>query len=331
MQKEWNVKFIQEATGYQWKTRDPKVVNIAPKEKVRSGDFFAITRFDGLDQIIQWGTGSHSGHSVTAVWDKRDGELYIIESQDSWYWPLGKGLQRNKYDDWMKAAQNAGFNVAHLKMRKDLADKYDEDAVWKWFETVQGMPYGYRNFLFSWIDTKYDNIPAILDFNFVYVVFTILESLSKDVGQLLLGEAFNHRLGTKGLDLKSLAVEAGKQGKSFNDLFAMVEEEGVMYSDGYQYVCSCFVAAAYKRAGVFGDLPINSTEFTPRDIYQLGVFEDASLLDPTCKKNDPSLPFCQFFGEYVMEMPGYNTVTPYAHMNEKCPGVSPDYVRTPGC
>jgi len=73
-----------------------------------------------LDQIIQFGTGSHSGHSVTAVWDHTVNELYIVESQDSWYWPLGKGLQRNKYDDWMKAAQDAGFNVVHMPMKKGL-------------------------------------------------------------------------------------------------------------------------------------------------------------------------------------------------------------------
>jgi len=330
MQKEWNVKFIKDATGYQWKTRDSKMVNI-DKSKVRSGDYFPITRFDGLDQIIQYGTGSHSGHSVTAVWDKRDGELYIVESQDSWYWPLGKGLQRNKFDDWMKAAQNAGFNVAHMKMRKELADKYDEEAVWKWFESVQGLPYGYRNFLFSWVDTPDKNFPPLLDLNFIYIVFTMLEGISKDIGELLLGEALNIRLGTKGLDLKSIAVEAGKQGKTIPELFAVVEKEGWEYSDGKQYVCSCFVAAIWKRSGIFGDAEIESTEQTPRDVYQMDLFEDASLLDPTCKKNDPSLPFCQLFGEYLMEMPGYSSVPIYSGMNNKCPGMPPNYERTEGC
>jgi len=129
--------------------------------------------------------------------------------------------------------------------------------------------------------------------------------------------------------LKEIAVEAFKQNKSIPELFAMVEEEGLMYSDGNQYVCSCFVAAIWKRAGVFGDLEINSTEFTPRDIYQLNVFDEK--VDESCLKNDPSLPFCQFFGDYLMEMPGYNTVKMYAHMNEKCPGLPPNYERTEGC
>jgi len=45
---------------------------------IKSGDFFAVTRFDGLDQIIEWGAGTHAGHSVVALWI--EGELYITES-----------------------------------------------------------------------------------------------------------------------------------------------------------------------------------------------------------------------------------------------------------
>jgi len=38
----------------------------------------AITRFDGLDQLIEWGTGSRSGHS--AVIFEIDGEKWVVES-----------------------------------------------------------------------------------------------------------------------------------------------------------------------------------------------------------------------------------------------------------
>lgn len=48
------------------------------EDEVNSGDFLVITRFDGLDQLIEWGTGSHSGHS--AVVFKMDGETYVVES-----------------------------------------------------------------------------------------------------------------------------------------------------------------------------------------------------------------------------------------------------------
>ena len=53
---------------------------------MKSGDYFAVLRLDGLDPMIMYGTGSHSGHSVMAL--RMDGELYIVESQDAWYWPV---------------------------------------------------------------------------------------------------------------------------------------------------------------------------------------------------------------------------------------------------
>ena len=331
MQKKWNVEFIEHTTGFQWQKRAASKTYIPAKEAIQSGDFFAITRFDGLDQIIQYGTGSHSGHSVTAVWDSDEKELYIVESQDGWYWKLGHGLQRNKYDDWMKAAQAAGFNVVHMPIKKELAAKYNEKAVWEWFNKVKGTPYGYRNFLFSWIDTENDNYPPLLDIDFAYIAFTLLSKIDKKVGELLLGEAMNHRLGTTGLGLAEIAQEAAKQKKTIRQLFAEVEQDDVEYSDGVQYVCSCFVAAIWKRAGIFGDLEINATEFTPKDIYQLKVFDTETALPDVCKQNDPSLPYCQFFGEYTMEMPGYNSVEPYSHMNENCPSMPPTYDRPAGC
>jgi len=331
MQKEWNVDFIKKATGYQWHKRDEKKIYIPPKESIQSGDFFAITRFDGLDQIIEYGTGSHSGHSVTAVWDHDENELYIVESQDGWYWKLGHGLQRNKYADWMVAAQAAGMNVVHMPLKKELAAKYDEKAVWKWFKTVEGTPYGYRNFLFSWIDTEFDNYPPLLDINFAYMAFTLLSHFDKKVGELLIGEALNHRLGTTGLDLGQIPAEASRQGRTMNSLFAEVEVEGTPYSDGPQYVCSCFVAAIWKRAGIFGDMEINATEFTPKDIYELQVYDTTTPLPDVCKANDPELPYCQLFGEYEMNMPNYNTVPMYSNMNERCPTKAPLYTRPDGC
>merc|ERR1711879_357049 len=130
-----------------------------------------------------------------------------------------------------------------MPLKKELAAKYDEKAVWEWFKTVEGTPYGYRNFLFSWVDTEYDNYPPLLDINFAYIAFNILSKIDKKTGELLIGEALNHRLGTEGLDLGQVHAEAARQNKTLNQLFAETEVEGTPYSDGPQYVCSCFVAA----------------------------------------------------------------------------------------
>lgn len=77
-------------------------------------------------------------------------------------------------------------------------------------------------------------------------------------------------------------------------------------------------------------MDINATEFTPRDVYQIKFYSEEKPRDE-CVKNDPELPYCQMFGEVKLELPGFNTVEPYSHMNEKCGGLPPNYERTEGC
>jgi len=70
-------------------------------------------RLDGLDPMIMWATGSHSGHSLMAL--RFDGELYIVESQDAPYWPIHR-IQRNKFSEWMRMAETANFHVCILPL-----------------------------------------------------------------------------------------------------------------------------------------------------------------------------------------------------------------------
>ena len=52
---------------------------------VKDGDLFCILRLDGLDPLINWGTGGNCGHNVMAL--TVDGELCIVESQSKGaYW-----------------------------------------------------------------------------------------------------------------------------------------------------------------------------------------------------------------------------------------------------
>jgi hypothetical protein len=48
--------------------------------------------------MIMVGTGARGAHCVQAL--RFDGELYIVESQDAWYWPT-KGIQRTPYHKWI--------------------------------------------------------------------------------------------------------------------------------------------------------------------------------------------------------------------------------------
>jgi hypothetical protein len=46
-----------------------------------------------------------------------DGELYVVESQDGWYWPRRR-IQKNKWKDWVQWAENAEFLVAILPLKE---------------------------------------------------------------------------------------------------------------------------------------------------------------------------------------------------------------------
>lgn len=82
-----------------------------------------------------------------------------------------------------------------------MRNKFNNTAAVEWFKTVEGLPYGYHNFLFGWIDTEKNNLPHILDINFVYSIFTLIEKFIPSVSTSLIGEAVNQRLRTHNLTL----------------------------------------------------------------------------------------------------------------------------------
>ena len=58
----------------------------------------------------------------------------------------------------------------------------------------------------------------------------------------------------------------------------MVEEDWFLYLDEnsqktHSFVCSSFVAAIYKEAGVFDNMNITATEMTPKDVYTMNLFD----------------------------------------------------------
>ena len=323
-----NIEFIKHATGYEWKKRANSTRFDLDASHIKSGDFFAVTRFDGLDQIIEWGSGSHSGHSVAALWI--DGELNIVESQDAWYWPKHK-IQRNPWKQWLEWADNADFHVTHLPLKPEAAAKFNETAALEWFKTIEGYPYGYHNFLFGWVDTAKDSFPPVLHPEAVAPIFAIIQSLVPEAS-IIFNEAINFRLGTQNLTIPQLAEVIEERNLTWGDVFAMPEQDSWIYSDGPSMVCSSFVAALWKAGGLFDDMEVQATEFTPRDCYSMSFIDPNPVLPQVCLENDPNARFCQLMGTYQMEFPQISTVDPYPHMNERCPSrVEDNYFRPDGC
>jgi hypothetical protein len=102
--------------------------------------------------------------------------------------------------------------------------------------------------------------------------------------------------------------------------------------DGHSYVCSSYVMAILKAAGVFGDMEIQANECTPQDLIELDIFDNKWFSqDINCLTDNPDQPFCQFMGKYRLVLQRFGIRTPYPHMNERCPKIPPHFERPEGC
>ncbi len=169
-----NIDMIKSYTGFEWKKRKNAKTIEFPEENVKNGDFFAITRFDGLDNIIHLGAGSRVGHSVVAIW--RDKKLFICESQDANYFP-GQDIRCTPFKEWFIDAINADFNVIHLPLNEKKRKEFDAEKAWKFIDKMKGVPYGFHNFLFGYIDTPDKNLPSFTDLYFLNFALSLADSI----------------------------------------------------------------------------------------------------------------------------------------------------------
>jgi len=320
-----SIKFIKESTGYEFQERPHDVVVEIDESLVNSGDFFAVKKFDGTGNLVEYGTGAHVNHCTVAL--RVNGELYIAESNSNFEWPVG-GLQMNPYKTWVKWARDQGYLVTWVPLKPEFAKKFDEKAAYDWFKTVEGLPYGIHNYIWGWLDTKDHSYPPMLAPEFLSMMFGLLEKSKPDSVATMFTAGLNMRLGTTNLTLAGVAEEAYKRNLTLPDLYAMVEKDGWEYIDGKSYVCSAFVAAILKAGGLFGTHEVNAVEFTPRDIYQLEFYDPNPVVPANCKVVDPINPYCQIMGGYRVDFPGIGTVPSYPHMNERCWSEPPLYDRT---
>ena len=61
--EEVNKEFLKWSVNWDLVERPTQKVEI-DEDLIQSGDYFAVLRLDGLDPMIMYGTGSHSGHIV---------------------------------------------------------------------------------------------------------------------------------------------------------------------------------------------------------------------------------------------------------------------------
>lgn len=326
-----NLRFLSETIGYNMEPRPTNFVDI-DESLVQSGDFFGVVRLDGTSPMIMYGTGGRFSHCTEAL--RFEDGLYIIESQGAGYWPVN-GIQRTPFATWIQMARERDYNVAWLPLKPEIAEVYNVEAAREFFFQNEGLPYGYHNFLYGWLDTQYSNLPPLMPNEWMPIVLAQYEKVNFDETYKMYTAGLNMRMGTTGLSIPEIAGLAALQGKSLQDLMAEVEVEGWEYSDGRSYVCSAFVAGVWQAAGIFGEgVHVNATEFQPYDDYRLAFFNKNFDRPQACIDADPNLSYCQIMGKYRIDLQydQYSSVEPYSNMYETCTSIWPNYELTPmGC
>ncbi len=311
------------------------------EDEIKSGDYFSITRLDGLDPMIMWGTGSFSGHTAIAL--RINGELFVCESTDSNplgnnYWPAPYGIIKTPYKEWLKLAEKAGYLVAILRLNDNYQNIFDKntDRVIEFFNTVEGLPYGKNNFLFGWIDTENDNYPEGLTSRFITNIAAFLTRIktTKLEIDIFLTQPLNKRLSlllneTTKLELNEIIEKTIDLNYPLSKLMTIPEKDIWDYPDGKSYVCNTFVTEMYKQGGIFNEInnEVESTEFSPRDSYMVKIY-NKDWLPKDCNNGNN---LCQIMGKYKIILPQFNTIDMYPKMNQNCPSLGPRYFRPEFC
>uniref|UniRef100_A0A0D9V6N5 Uncharacterized protein n=1 Tax=Leersia perrieri TaxID=77586 RepID=A0A0D9V6N5_9ORYZ len=335
-----NLAFLKKHMGATFEERPKPWVSELNADDIHSGDFLVLSkirgRWGGFETLEKWVTGAYAGHTAVCLRDS-EGKLWVGESghENEQGEDIIAILPWEEWWDFEVTKDDSNPQIALLPLHPDLRAKFNETAAWEYAKSMDGKPYGYHNMIFSWIDTISDNYPPPLDAHVVASVMTVWNKLQPEYAANMWKEALNKRLGTKGLDLPEIIVESEKRGTTFDKLLTIPEQDKWVYADGQSASCVAYVLMMYKEAGLFDPISssIEVTEFTIKDAYSLNFFEDDMARLPVwCNKDDSvKLPFCQIKGRYRMELPGYNTMQPYSHMNERCPSLPPNYNRPRNC
>jgi hypothetical protein len=339
-----NHEFLQGYAGINMEPRNNTLYALDESE-IHSGDFLGVIRLDGLDPMLAWGMGSHTGHTTIALWI--DGELYICESTtNSNYWPTNN-IQKTPYQTWLSQAYAADYNVVHLPLSNEARARFNETAAVEWFLNVaQGLPYGFNNMLLTWLDTNALNLPCLPNPDWdwclqpltVEVLASIVDLIDGKLGDLMYNLAFKRRLNPSDPDnslrfSEVLQISQTQLNLNATELAMLPEQDEWVYPTGYQMVCDVLVCETWKQGNMFGDLTdsIQCTEFTNWDAYSLNIFNQSYVRPAACVEADPDSQFCQLMGAYRMSLPGYNSKQPYANMAENCPSRGPAYDRPASC
>jgi len=67
-------------------------------------------------------------------------------------------------------ARERDYNVAWLPLKPEIAATYNIQKARDFFYQMEGLPYGYHNFMFGWVDTVRSNLPPLMPDEYIPIV-----------------------------------------------------------------------------------------------------------------------------------------------------------------
>eukprot|EP01083_Nonionella_stella_P209630 759716_1 len=133
--------FFREKMAWDPEDIDPASLQPLDPKYIKSGDVLQILMINGLDPMIAYGIGGHTGHTAIFLRDPA-GELFVCESTDANPfapddWPPPYGVIKTPYEQWIKQAEQVKYSVVVTPMSEEIARKFDAAAAWEFFETVE--------------------------------------------------------------------------------------------------------------------------------------------------------------------------------------------------
>lgn len=315
-------KFLEDNMNIKFIERPIKYYNFSEK-LIKNGDLFIKTTLDGPNGLIMYGTGGRAGHMCVALWIET--ELYVLEATNT-------GIIKTPYKKWLSGLtpNNMYIMIAHLN--DYYFNKFNATNAIKFFNSVEGLPYGYSNIFYSWVDTINDNYPTPLNEKLIPSLLVLTESLYSELVYDIFIKGINQRLSfylnsTQCKNMTSVFQVLDSKNITLSRLLALPEKDIWTYPQGKQLVCSSFVMAIYKNAGLFDDILFEVTEFTPKDVYQLNIFNNTWTIPTECQVGNYK--YCQIIGNHYWELPNFNSIKPYNNMNQRCGATPPLYKRFP--
>lgn len=334
------VKFHKTYFGYDFKPRKMGILDV-PESAIHNGDVFALHVMTSHETIDWMLTGSHSGHVAVAF--RIDGQAYVFETTDATFIEPGPmyGFHMTPFKKWVQIYAGQGYEIDWLPLRRDISARLDVNKAYKWFLDNR-MDFTTPSFGFTALDTPNDNFPPPLTADTFFMLLQVGDQFKHEFVHYMILEGLNKRfekyyaMSNECPDMACAFELAVRLNTTLADVMALPEVDGWLYKGKPSIVCANVVMSMLRESGVFGNMFLTTGEFDPKDVYQLGIYESEWLDRPQACWGSTGLPkevpYCQLAGRWAMELPEYNSVKPYPHMNEHCGAQPPTYHRFPdGC